>query len=77
MKARGIYADNEIESCRDILIRADVKAWRYDGISTVLELIFGGEAIKESMTVGRFVKTAGAAVVLSAGGGVKRLARSE
>jgi hypothetical protein len=43
----------------------------------VLELILGGEAMSESMTVGRLVKTAGAAVVLSAGGGVKRLARSE
>lgn len=46
-------------------------------MSTVLELIFGGEAIRESMTVGRFVKTAGAAVVLSAGGGVNRLASRE
>ena len=43
----------------------------------MLELMLGGEAIKESMTVGRFVKTAGAAVVLSAGGGVKRLASRE
>lgn len=58
-------------------MRADVNAWRYDGISTVLELIFGGEAMSESMTVGKFVKTAGAAVVLSAGGGVKRLASNE
>jgi len=39
--------------------------------------MFGGEAIRESMTVGRFVNTAGAAVVLSAGGGVNRLARRE
>ena len=59
------------------MIRAEVRAWRYDGISTVLELILGGEAIKESITVGRLVRTAGAAVVLSAGGGVNRLARRE
>ena len=43
----------------------------------MLELIFGGEAIRESMTVGRLVKTAGAAVVLSAGGGVNKLASRE
>ena len=59
------------------MIRAEVSAWWYVGISTVLELILGGEAIKESITVGRLVRTAGAAVVLSAGGGVKRLARRE
>jgi hypothetical protein len=43
-------------------------------MSTVLELMLGGEAMSESMTVGRLVMTAGMAVVLSAGGGVKRLA---
>lgn len=72
-----MYAASETGSWRDILTSAEVKAWRYDGISTVLELMLGGEAIRESITVGRFVKTAGAAVVLSAGGGVKRLARRE
>lgn len=77
VKARGRYVGRVTESCRDILIKADVRADRYSGSSEEFEDTSGGEDKRESIIVGRFARTDGLAAEVSAGGGDNRCESSE
>lgn len=76
LKAFGRKAGSDIGSCIDILINDDVRADRYVGMSIALAFTSGGELMRESIMVGRFVNTAGLADP-SFGGGVSKCARRE
>lgn len=76
LNALGRNGGSESESWTDIFIRADDSAERYVGRSVELALTSGGEDSRDSMIVGRLVRTDGLAPT-SVGGGERRCARRE
>ena len=53
LKALGRYFGTPAASCNESLMRADVTASRYEGISAAADRTSGGDASSESKIVGR------------------------